>query len=78
MRSLMQQTLKDIEIICIDGSSNDGSYEILKQFEREDSRIKIFSKTNVRVALSRNYGISKAKDKYQMFVDADDWIDVDT
>lgn len=41
MRSLMQQTLKDIEIICIDGSSNDGSYEILKQFEREDSRIKI-------------------------------------
>ena len=32
MRSLMQQTLKDIEIICIDGSSNDWSYEILKQF----------------------------------------------
>ena len=32
MRSLMQQTLKDIEIICIEGSSNDGSYEILKQF----------------------------------------------
>ena len=74
----MQQTLKDIEIICIDGSSNDGSYEILKQFEREDSRIKIFSKTNEGVSLSRNYGISKAKGKYLMFVDADDWIDVDT
>lgn len=44
MRSLMQQTLKDIEIICIDGSSNDGSYEILKQFEREDSRSKSFQK----------------------------------
>ena len=72
MRSLMQQTLKDIEIICIDGSSNDGSYEILKQFEREDSRIKIFSKTNEGVSLSRNYGISKAKGKYLMFVDADD------
>ena len=57
---------------------NDGSYEILKQFEREDSRIKIFSKTNEGVSLSRNYGISKAKGKYLMFVDADDWIDVDT
>ena len=78
MRSLMQQTLKDIEIICIDGSSNDGSYEILKQFEREDSRIKIFSKTNEGVSLSINYGISKAKGKYLMFVDAYDWIDVDT
>lgn len=78
MQSLIEQTLEDIEIICIDGCSSDGSLEILQQFETKDSRIKVFSKENEGVSLSRNYGMQKAQGKYLMFVDADDWIDQDT
>ncbi|MGN0417212.1 glycosyltransferase family 2 protein [Anaerostipes faecalis] len=78
LQSLIEQTLKDIEIICVDGSSEDGSFEILKQFEKNDSRIKVCSKKNEGVSLSRNYAMSKAKGKYLMFVDADDWIDPNT
>lgn len=78
LQSLTKQTLKDIEIICIDGSSEDGTFEILEQFENNDSRIKVYSKKNEGVSLSRNYGMSKAQGKYLMFVDADDWIDKDT
>lgn len=78
LQSLIEQTLKDIEIICIDGSSDDGSFEILKQFEESDSRVKVYYKKNEGVSMSRNYGMSKARGKYLMFVDADDWIDENT
>lgn len=38
LQSLIDQTLKDIEIICVDGCSNDGSFEIIKNFEKKDSQ----------------------------------------
>ena len=75
LQSLIDQTLKDIEIICVDGCSNDGSFEIIKNFEKKDSRITVYSKENEGVSISRNYGMSKAQGKYLMFVDADDWLD---
>ena len=78
LQSLIGQTLQEIEIICIDGMSDDGSLEIIKQYETVDSRIKVYSKQNEGVSLSRNFGMSKAQGKYLMFVDADDWIDKNT
>mgnify|MGYP000887261946 FL=1 len=78
LNSLINQTLKEIEIICIDGSSDDGSFEVLREYETKDSRINVYSKQNEGVSLSRNFGMDRAQGKYLMFVDADDWIDKNT
>ena len=78
LNSLINQTLKEIEIICIDGSSDDGSFEVLREYETKDSKINVYSKQNEGVSLSRNFGMDRAQGKYLMFVDADDWIDKNT
>ena len=53
--SVVNQTLKDIEIICVNDGSTDNSLEILKEYEKQDSRIKIIDKKNEGVAAARNY-----------------------
>lgn len=61
LNSLINQTLKEIEIICIDGSSDDGSFEVLREYETKDSRISVYSKQNEGVSLSRNFGMDRAQ-----------------
>lgn len=78
MDSLIGQTYKDIEIICMNGGSTDCSLEILKEYEKNDSRVYVIDKKNEGVSLSRNEGLKKANGKYVMFVDADDWTDLAT
>lgn len=74
--SVRRQTLKDIEIICINDCSKDGSMEILKKYEALDERIKVFENPENRgLSASRNVGIDFAKGKYICFVDSDDFID---
>ena len=75
---LVQQTLHDIEIICIDDKSNDNTRAIMHEFAEQDSRIHVieFNK-NRGVAAARNAGIDMARGEYIGFVDPDDTVDKD-
>ena len=76
--SLINQTLKDIEIICIDDKSTDNSLEILREYEQKDKRIRIIAlDKNSGVSAARNAGIAAAHGEYLGFVDSDDYVDLD-
>ena len=76
--SLINQTLKDIEIICIDDCSTDNSLAILKEYADKDKRIKLIHlEANRGVAVARNEGLQIAKGEYIGFVDSDDFVDLD-
>ncbi len=70
--SVCAQTLRDIEIICIDDGSTDRSLEILKEIAAKDSRLRILRQQNRGAGAARNYGIREAKGQYLFFADADD------
>lgn len=76
LHSICNQTFKDIEIICVNDGSTDKSLEILNLFAQEDHRIKILDKMNTGVSDCRNKALDMAIGQYVMFVDSDDWIDV--
>lgn len=74
--SCINQTLEDIEIICVDDCSTDNSYKILKEYQQKDSRIKIFrQEENKKQGVARNKGLEIATGEYIWFVDSDDYID---
>lgn len=74
LRSVVEQTLKDFEIILIDDGSTDGSLMIEKQYAQNDLRIKIIEQQNQGPAQARNRGIDAATGEYIAFIDADDWV----
>lgn len=76
--SVINQTLKDIEIICINDGSTDNSLEILTKYSKKDSRITVINKKNGGVASARNAGLKAVKADYIGFVDPDDWIEPET
>lgn len=75
--SVVNQTLKEIEIICINDGSTDGSLEIIKEFAKNDDRIVIINKKNSGYGDSMNQGLKKAKGEYIGIVESDDWIELD-
>lgn len=76
--SVCNQTLSDIEIICVNDCSPDNSLDILKEFSQKDSRIKVINfEENKGVSIARNTGIDSATGEFIGFVDADDFIDLD-
>lgn len=72
IESLRNQTLFNIEILCIDDGSQDKSLEILEHYQQIDSRIRVITQTNCGVSLTRNRGLEEAKGEYVAFVDGDD------
>jgi len=70
LKSVLNQTFDDYEIIIVNDGSTDKSEEIVLKFD--DQRIKYFSKTNEGVSVARNFGIEKARSNYIAFLDADD------
>lgn len=73
--SLRKQTLKNIEIICVDDGSKDGTLEILRKYEAADKRIKVFCQENQYAGVARNCGIDNAHGRYMLFLDADDFFE---
>ena len=72
LSSVQRQSLKEIEIICIDDGSTDTSKEIINSFQKSDSRIKYYHQNNQGSGVARNYGIDVATGEYIAFLDSDD------
>ena len=75
IRSILQQTYQNLEVIIIDDGSTDNSIDIATRVSRKDKRVTIIRKKNEGVSKARNLGISKAHGKYIMFVDSDDFLE---
>ncbi len=77
LESACGQTLKDIEIICVNDASSDNSFAILKEFEKKDKRLKIVNhEKNQGESTARNNGLKRASGEYIAFLDNDDRIDL--
>ena len=72
--SVINQTYKKIEIICVDDGSPDNSIKILKEYEEKDNRIRIIRQENKGLSGARNTGIKNSKGEYIFFLDSDDWL----
>ncbi len=77
LNSLINQTLREIEIICVNDASTDNSLNILKEYQAKDDRIKIIDQENQGPGVARNKGLDIASGKYIMIVDSDDWLELD-
>lgn len=77
LNSLINQTLREIEILCVDDGSTDNSAKILENFVQKDCRVKVFSQKNSGQSVARNVAIEHASGEYLGFVDSDDWVDSD-
>ena len=75
INSVLAQTYKNLEVICIVDGSRDGSLDILKRYAERDKRLRIIEQESSGPATARNAGLNKAKGDYIGFVDADDYID---
>ena len=75
LNSLVNQTLKEIEIIVIDDGSLDNSFELIDKYTKKYANIKSFKKENSGLSDTRNFGIDKAIGEYITFVDSDDYVD---
>ncbi len=71
--SLINQTLEDIEIICVDDGSTDGSRDILEEYARGDERVRVIVQKNKYAGVARNNGMKSAEGEYLIFLDSDDF-----
>ena len=75
--SLINQTLKEIEIICVNDGSTDNSLTILNEYRRRDARVKVMTKKNGGQGCARNCALKCVSGKYIVFVDSDDYLSLD-
>ncbi len=72
--SVLAQTFRDFEVVCVNDGATDRSLEILNEYAAKDQRIKIVSQENQGQAVARNTGIQQAQGEYIYFLDSDDWV----
>ena len=75
MDSVIDQTLCEIEIICVDDGSTDASLSIIREYQKNDSRIRILTEVNAGPGWARNRGVERARGRYVAFLDADDFVE---
>lgn len=74
MESIVNQTLKEIEIICVDACSTDGTREVIQEYIQRDSRIRLLDDTKKSCGYSYNLGIQQARGMYVGFLETDDYV----
>ena len=74
--SVVNQTFGDLQIICVNDGSTDGSLAILEQYAAADNRVEIVNKENGGLNSARNAGLDRVTGEYFAIVDSDDWIDL--
>lgn len=77
LNCIINQTMTEIEIICVNDGSTDMSVEIIKKFQVKDSRIKLIEQDNAGGGVARNRGMQEARGEYLLFLDADDFFEPD-
>ncbi len=77
IKSILNQSFKDIEVICVDDGSVDDSLKILKKFSMHDARLKVLPQENQGVSVARNNALKKVSGDYIYFFDADDYLVAD-
>lgn len=75
LSSVLNQTFKEIEVICVDAGSTDKTLDIIKEYQKKDDRIKILNSDKKSYGYQVNLGISESKGKYISIVETDDYID---
>ena len=76
LQSVLKQTLADIEVICVDDGSRDGSRAILERVASDDDRIKLcFHESNKSLFMARKTGVAAACGEYFLFLDSDDYLE---
>lgn len=74
VRSIMEQTYRNLEIILVDDGSPDKSGEICDRLALEDARITVYHQTNNGASAARNFGVSKSCGEYIAYIDSDDYV----
>lgn len=74
LSSILNQSYKDFEVICVDDGSSDNSLNILYEYQKKDDRVIIVSQDNGGVSKARNTGLKHARGDYITFIDSDDWV----
>lgn len=75
LESVINQTYKNLEIICVDDGSKDNSSKIIEKIAKKDNRIILIKQKNQGVSIARNNAIEKSTGEYIMFLDSDDYMD---
>lgn len=76
INSILAQTFKNFELLLVDDGSPDNSGKICDNYAQMDNRIRVFHKENAGVSAARNFGIEQSAGDFLMFVDSDDWLDL--
>lgn len=77
IESCIHQTYSNIEIIVVDDGSSDGTYSVVEEYRKKDSRIKLYYQENGGVSSARNRGLDACTSDYVIFLDSDDWMELD-
>lgn len=75
IESIINQSYKNIEIVCIDDGSSDRSVKIIEDYSTKDNRIKVYTQPNSGPSVTRNYGLNVASGEYITFCDSDDYLE---
>ena len=77
LSSVVNQTYRDLDIVCVDDGSTDNGLSIIKEYAAQDNRIQVVTQENQGTYIARQVGVNAAQGDYIMFIDPDDWLELD-